>query len=125
MDLKPRSLKAVVAQLKKLPYVQAVILFGSHARGTARQDSDIDLAVVTNEATEKEEWDIIEKTDDFDISSFSRLPLVIQFRVIKEGKLLFVRNKKELHLLYMKKIHDYLDFEPFIEEFYRRVIHNV
>lgn len=125
MDLKPRSLKTVVAQLKKLPYVQAVILFGSHARGTARQDSDIDLAVVTNEATEKEEWDIIEKTDDFDISSFSRLPLVIQFRVIKEGKLLFVRNKKELHLLYMKKIHDYLDFEPFIEEFYRRVIHNV
>ena len=27
---------------------QAVVLFGSHARGTAHQDSDIDIAVILN-----------------------------------------------------------------------------
>ncbi len=125
MKIKPRSLNAVVAELKKIPYVEAVILFGSHARGTARQDSDIDLTVITNGATEKEEWDIIEKTDDFDISSFSRLPLIIQFRAIKEGKLLFVRNKKVLEEIQLKTIRNYLDFKPFLDRMCRSVIENV
>ena len=125
MKIHSGSLNEVIAELKKVPYVEAVILFGSHARGTAREDSDIDLAVVTQGATKEQEWNLIEKTPEFDICAFSRLPLVIQFRVIKEGKILFVRNKKELHNLYMRKIQAYLDFEPFIEEFYRRVIYNV
>ena len=125
MKLKPISLNAVVAELKKRPYVEAVILFGSQARGTAMQDSDVDIAVITRNATERQKWDITEKTDELDISEFSRLPLIIQFRVIKEGKVLFVRDKKMLHELSMKTISNYLDFEPFIEEFYRRVMQNV
>jgi predicted nucleotidyltransferase len=33
--------------------VQEVILFGSHARGDARPDSDIDLCIVSEEAAEQ------------------------------------------------------------------------
>ena len=33
--------------LEKGLHVEAVILFGSHARGTAHEDSDIDLAVIS------------------------------------------------------------------------------
>src|SRR3989338_1867020 len=124
MKFKPRSLNAVVANLKKLPYVQAIILFGSQARGTARQDSDIDIAVITREATEEQEWDIVEKTDELDINTFSRLPLIIQFRVIKEGKILFIRNREVLEEVQLKTIRNFLDFEPFIERMCRSVIAN-
>ena len=125
MKFKPRQLSEVVADLKKLPYVQAIILFGSQARGTARQDSDIDIAVITREATEEQEWDIVEKTDELDINTFSRLPLIIQFRVIKEGKILFIRNREVLEEVQLKTIRNYLDFEPFIERMCRSVIANV
>jgi len=40
------ELCSFVKELKKLPEVGAVILFGSHARGTEQPESDLDIAVV-------------------------------------------------------------------------------
>lgn len=40
--------------LKDLPYVEKVLLFGSRARGTAQERSDIDLAIVSPRASVKE-----------------------------------------------------------------------
>ncbi len=126
MKFKPHSLKAVVRELKKLPYVEAIILFGSHARGTARQDSDIDIAVITKGATEEQEFALLKKEENgLDMSVFSCLPLVIQFRIVKEGKILFVRNKRTLHAIRMNTIRDYLDFAPRLHNMYWRIINNV
>jgi predicted nucleotidyltransferase len=36
-----------VALLEKGIRIEAIVLFGSHARGTAHEDSDIDLAVIS------------------------------------------------------------------------------
>jgi predicted nucleotidyltransferase len=53
-------------QLADLPFVQAVWLHGSRARGTARERSDIDLAILCPGATVAD-WarmlDIIEEAD--------------------------------------------------------------
>jgi len=117
-----QHLKEIVQHLSQLPYVNAIILFGSQARGTARQDSDIDIAVITKNATEEQEFAIMRKEDNMDISTFSRLPLVIQFRVIREGKILLARNRVSLHRLRMDIIREYLDFAPFLHRFYRRMI---
>jgi predicted nucleotidyltransferase len=52
--------------LAALPFVQAIWLFGSRARGTARERSDIDLAILCPGATVAE-WqqvlDIVEEAD--------------------------------------------------------------
>src|SRR3989338_2657960 len=117
-----QHLKEIVQHLSQLPYVNAIILFGSQARGTARQDSDIDIAVITKNATEEQEFAIMRKEDNMDISTFSRLPLVIQFRVIREGKILLARNRVSLYRLRMDIIREYLDFAPFLHRFYRRMI---
>jgi predicted nucleotidyltransferase len=43
---KERALTALIAELRDDPAVSAVFLFGSHARGDGRTDSDIDLLVI-------------------------------------------------------------------------------
>jgi len=63
--------------------------------------------------------------DKTDISLFSRLPIIIQFRVFKEGKVLFCKNEKYLNNIRFETLRRYLDFAPFIERFYRKVLQNV
>jgi predicted nucleotidyltransferase len=43
-----------ISQLKKLPFVKRVILFGSRARGDQADRSDIDIAIDCPEATGKQ-----------------------------------------------------------------------
>ena len=40
--------------------VEQIILFGSHAAGTAREDSDIDLVVISPSFSDKSYWERID-----------------------------------------------------------------
>lgn len=55
------QLKAVLQELRKEEKILVAILYGSYARGTPHQRSDIDLAVFIRARDEKEETDIIDK----------------------------------------------------------------
>jgi uncharacterized protein len=43
-----------ISQLKKLPYIEEVWLFGSRARGDNQNRSDIDLAIICPKANDKD-----------------------------------------------------------------------
>ena len=45
MDIVKRYVNVILANYK----VKAIILFGSYAKGTNHEDSDIDIAIVTND----------------------------------------------------------------------------
>jgi predicted nucleotidyltransferase len=45
MQLTDQQRDAIIAWAEKSPEVQAVMLFGSRCKGTARPDSDVDLAL--------------------------------------------------------------------------------
>jgi predicted nucleotidyltransferase len=45
MQLTEEQRVAIIAWAKRTPQVQAVMLFGSRCKGTARPDSDVDLAL--------------------------------------------------------------------------------
>jgi predicted nucleotidyltransferase len=123
MDKKTRL---IVERISKLPYVSCLFLFGSHANGKPRADSDIDIAVLTNKTTKQQEYEIMGFSNPgLDISVFNRLPIVIQFRILKEGKLLFCRNQSDLHETKVKTFRHYLDFSYFANSFYKKVIKNV
>lgn len=47
-------------RLAALPFVDAIWLFGSRARGTARPRSDIDLAILCPRADWRD-WDLVER----------------------------------------------------------------
>ena len=118
--------KKLIENLSKIKSVNSIILFGSQANGKVRADSDIDLAVISDKISEKEGMKIIGYSNDkTDISLFSRLPIIIQFRVFKEGKVLFCRDEKNLHNIKCETFIKYMDFAPFIERFYKKVLQNV
>lgn len=49
IDLTAREVAAIVQWAEKTPEIEAVLLFGSRAKGTSKPDSDADLALVIYE----------------------------------------------------------------------------
>jgi predicted nucleotidyltransferase len=90
------QLDAVVNTLRqRLPGVLAIYLFGSHAAGTARRESDIDLAVLgPAPLADEERWHLAQSLAvalgrDVDLVDLRRASAVMRVQVIDSGKLLF------------------------------------
>ncbi len=47
---KDKLIESIVEELKKIPNISAIVIGGSHATGTNRPDSDIDLGLYYKEA---------------------------------------------------------------------------
>ncbi len=97
--------------------VLAVLLFGSLARQEQKKDSDVDICLVLapNQNLSKEIFLSRKRLDylkefSFDIQIFQQLPLYIRSRVLKEAKILFVRNEE---LLYEVAVQTIKSFEGF------------
>lgn len=95
-------LDRVVARAQADPEVLAVILFGSQVRGDAGPRSDVDVCLVLADgaatAAGHKRLDYLTLAD-VDLSIFQSLPLHIRSRVLKEGRVLFVRDEDALYAL--------------------------
>lgn len=71
-----------IQTLKNLPFVQKVILYGSRARGTAAERSDIDLAIVCPDATIEQWHEVLNIVDNAD----TLLPIdCVRFDTLKDS----------------------------------------
>ena len=96
------TVRRVLDRARRDPDVLAVILFGSHARGEASVASDVDLCLVL--ASDRIENLPMSRTrlaylaeGATDLVIFQQLPLNVKSRVLKEGKVLFVRDEDALY----------------------------
>ena len=106
------DLEKILAELKSHPKVVAIYLFGSYARGEATLLSDIDIAVILKDIDPKTEGEIGSLySDKIDLALFHRLPIYIQFEVLKEGKELFLADEEYLKEVRFQVIRDYLEHE--------------
>ena len=113
-DLK--KIRPIVEELKR-GEVQAIYLFGSHAKGSARPTSDIDICVITNKdipRSAKEEI-MSNSSRNIDVSLFWDLPPTIRFRVFQEGKLLYTKDELSLQRIKVDTLKSYLDIQPIIK----------
>ncbi|MBC7251022.1 MAG: nucleotidyltransferase domain-containing protein [Anaerolineae bacterium] len=109
--------------------VAVVYLFGSQARGDSGPLSDVDIAVLltgqpTAEECAQQQLALLDKVtaylrrDDVDVVILNRAPLLLQHRVIRDGKVLFCRDDLYRVRYEAQTIMAYLDFRYYQERYF-------
>lgn len=96
MALDIEKIKLEAAKVAQKHNLALVVLYGSQATGKAREDSDIDVAVLGKKPVSfKEELDLINnfidifKTDDVDVKSLHNVGPLFRYQVMRNSVLLF------------------------------------
>lgn len=117
-------LEKAVSELEKQKEIVAIYLFGSYASGRNRPTSDVDLAVllktIAKEQYLEKRLDIMAKLtgiiqiDDLDLIVLNEAPAGLAYRIISEGRLLYLRNKdRDKFVNFKARVFDrYLDYLP-------------
>ncbi len=111
------------------PGIAAVYLFGSVARGTARADSDVDVAVLyekdpppTLEGLPLDLEGDLERLLGLavDVVALNRAPVDLVHRVLRDGLLVVDADRQARILFEVKARNEYFDLLPTLER-YRRM----
>ncbi|MGC8979245.1 nucleotidyltransferase domain-containing protein [Caldisericum sp.] len=118
-----QEIDALIEKIKEFPEVLGIILFGSCARNNTKKISDIEIAVIVRNPDKRIESEIGSMySPKYDVVLFHRLPLHIQFEVLKSGKEVFCRDKASLFATKRKIIHEYIEMSDMYERIKRRVM---
>jgi predicted nucleotidyltransferase len=101
--LSPKMLDQVVKQIVDVAHPEKIILFGSYARGDARDDSDFDLIIIEREVTARRREtvrirralrplrvpvDILVFSRD-DVKRFGNIMGTVLYPALREGKVIY------------------------------------
>ncbi len=83
---------------EKIPNIIAIYLYGSHAQGRARSDSDVDLAVlvaapVARELLDTALSDLLLIHEAVDLVDLRDVPLTLAIQAIDEGRCLYCSSE--------------------------------
>ncbi len=123
-----KNIPYLINEIKKISEINALILFGSIAKGNRKPLSDIDLALLFKKDVKKEKYPYIEllvfniisstlKTEEFDLITLNDAPPKISYNILKEGKVLFIKDKASFIDFKENIIKYYLDFKYYEDEF--------
>ena len=100
------------------PEIELVYLFGSHAKGCARPDSDLDLgvsAVTDNYATLKlallEEL-AAARFENVDLSFMQQATPLLRFQMVRHNTLIYCRADVSAGTIFSRCLNEYFDLEP-------------
>lgn len=122
---------AIARAVEPLPAIQAAFLFGSHASGHARADSDVDVGVLLDLAAATDDARARLRrvigalaaelaADRLDVVILNDAPPVLAFEVLKHGRLAFERDRQALHRFRVATYARHADFVP-VERLFRSV----
>jgi len=119
----PETVQRVLAEVQQHPKVVAIFLFGSWARGEQMPISDVDIAVLLDSPDKRDEADIGSMySPTIDLVLFHRLPVRIQFQVLKEGQPLFVRDEEKLIETTFQVMRQYHEMEWMYRRYYEDIL---
>lgn len=116
--MKPEQIKKMAAIFSRFPEIELVYLFGSHAQGVARRDSDLDLAVSAQSGDYAGlKLNLLEQLsiagfERVDISFFQQATPVLRFQMVRYNRLVYCRPDVSSAALYSRCINEYFDLEP-------------
>ncbi|MDD1744995.1 MAG: nucleotidyltransferase domain-containing protein [Candidatus Methanoperedens sp.] len=123
------DINEAILKLKNFRLVHSIILFGSKARGTEKEKSDIDICVIPKpdvEITLKERISLSNSVpENIDISFIDELPVYIRKRIFLEGRVLYTQDM--YHVLTLSKINDleYERYKRLTREYHKHVMERV
>ncbi|MBS3079150.1 nucleotidyltransferase domain-containing protein [Candidatus Pacearchaeota archaeon] len=106
-----KLIENILKKAKEDKKVLAVALFGSKAR--KEPNKDIDICIILNKKHDNLEMSNIIISylgiakEKVDLSIFQQLPLYIRMRILKEGKILMVKNESALYDLAFSTIKEF------------------
>ncbi len=111
------------------PRFAFALLFGSAARGPATPFSDLDVAIGLEPGTPLDVQDIGELTSQLeqatgstiDLAILDEAPPALAYRIFRDGRLLFERNRPARLAAQARAVLEYLDFKP-VEEFFTEAV---
>jgi len=112
-----RQIQRLLQQAEGDPDILAVMLYGSAARGDAGVASDVDVCLVLMPEhrlaphLSSKRLEYLQEVD-FDIQVFQQLPIYIRQRVLKDGRILFVRDEDRLYQVAFRTVQAFEDFRP-------------
>ncbi len=72
------ALRAIIEKLQENPKINLAILFGSYAKGTAKEDSDIDIYIYTKDKNIKKDLGLTNSRLSIKIGKYDRSNLLIK-----------------------------------------------
>ncbi|MBU2081608.1 nucleotidyltransferase domain-containing protein, partial [Patescibacteria group bacterium] len=115
-------------KLCKKYHINVIYLFGSRAENKATSQSDYDFAVLLDEKVKEKEYGqyqiniisellILIKTERIDliILNNKKNPLLLKYNIIKQGKVLYEKNKDERVYLEVDILRRWFDWQYFEE----------
>lgn len=117
MEEKLEEFKRIQEVLIKQFEPLAIILFGSYARGTQNNDSDIDLAIISSNADKKQIFEIKQELEEISSKDVDLVNLKdknisegLRYEVLMSGKVLYCLDEYKFEMYKIEKIKEYLDF---------------
>lgn len=120
-----QKIAELLKNAKKDKEILAVMVFGSFVRREKFEDVDICIVLDKKYDNLKMSRKIIQfsSENEFDTHIFQQLPLYIRARILKEGKIIFCRDRDALYDLAFLTIKEFEDFRPIYKSHVEAVLH--
>jgi predicted nucleotidyltransferase len=123
-----QRLPKLIEELRACEDVVALFFFGGLAQGKLKPLSDLDFAVLLRVNSDREKMldrqldlmGIISqelRTDEFDLIILNTAPLRFSHQIMKNGKMIFLKDQCQLADFQERVVKKYLDFQYYRREF--------